>query len=316
VKGEEANIATFSIDEHKDVAIVHEDEWCRIIVKPQGLATMGSDDRSLMKHSALLMPERFQIGVSYRKTIPCHRLDRATGGIVVCSKSKESELCIRLCFRYKLIQKRYCAIVSGNITSDEGMINLKVSGKDACTKYQVVNRSPSRQFGTITTVNLWPITGRRHQLRKHMQEFGHFILGDTRYSHAANWPNGIDRLFLWAVEVDLPHPNDVSLALHKMKVNIDDIANDIKNYDSENDDDDDQDDRLSKKLVGDQDAQGLEHKSDDVVPKDKKRKLSAVGNPDSTAMFVHQLSSLLEGSDRLKIQIDEPKYYQEFRMKS
>lgn len=306
-QGAVSTSSTFSINEYGAVTVVHEDDWCRIIVKPQGVATMGSDDRSLMKDRVLIMPERFQYGVSYRKAIPCHRLDRATGGIVVCSKSKESETCIRLCFRYKFIQKRYCAIVSGHMEHDEGLINFKVSGKDAFTKYQVIQRSASKQYGTITTVNLWPITGRRHQLRKHLQELGHHILGDTRYSHAAQWPQGIDRLFLWAVEIDLPHPRVVSEVLQRLKVDIDDLSKDIKNFDSENDDEDE--------VEGAVIVAGEEGTNDHENHQDKKRKVDNTGNHEKSlnVSLVSQLSSNLHGCERLKIAIKEPKYYQEFR---
>lgn len=277
----------FSLHEYDKVEILFEDDWSRVIIKPQGMATMGSDDKSLIKHPVLIMAERFEIGMAYRKAIPCHRLDRATGGIVVCSKSKESEICIRLCFRHKLIQKRYRAMVAGSISEDEGFINFPISGKEACTKFKVVERTNSKKYGSITTVDLWPITGRRHQLRKHLQELGHFILGDKRYSHAAQWPGSIDRLFLWAVEIEFPHPKNVACALESMHVDIDDISKEIKNFDSENEDD-----------------EFIQYPSKKKARKEK------------TEIFCNyeRLGKLLNGHPTLKICIAEPMYYREFRI--
>lgn len=195
------------------IRIVEEDDsWYRVIVKPQGMATMGvteQDVETLINSPAMMIdPNRKK----YRKAVPCHRLDRATGGLVLCSKSKAAEVSLTTCFRLHEVKKRYRAIVRGTLEPLEGTINAPVDGQPSETKYKVVCCTPSYQYGTVTTVDLWPVTGRRHQLRKHLLGTGHPILGDHRYSSALDWPHApyTNTLFLWALEIEFPHKGGIT----------------------------------------------------------------------------------------------------------
>jgi len=103
-----------------------------------------------------------------------------------------------------------------------GIIDTKISEKDAITLYSSVLYTPSAQYGWITTVDLWPITGRKHQLRRHLQSIGHFIVGDRRHSHSLDWPSEFTPMLLWALEVKFPHPQyhlDGSLERNGVKLN-------------------------------------------------------------------------------------------------
>lgn len=203
------------------IVIVSEDDWYRVIIKPQGMSTMGkkngSNEETLTNSDYMLLPNYSKDNVSYKKARPCHRLDSATGGLVVCAKSHDAERYIKIAFMEKDVKKRYRAIVQGRLEPDEGEITLPLSGQESLTLYKVTHYTPSLQYGWITTVDLFPVTGRKHQLRKHLQALGHPILGDRRYSFASTWPKsvksigGIDltgRLFLHSLEVNFPHPED------------------------------------------------------------------------------------------------------------
>lgn len=188
------------------IRIVQEDEnWYRVIVKPQGMATMGMVGHETLHNSPamLILPAR----IKYKKATPCHRLDRATGGLVLCSKSKAAESSLTGCFRLHEVKKRYRAIVSGQLDQPEGIIDTPIDGMPSETRYKVALVTPSRQYGHVTTVDLWPITGRKHQLRKHLLGIGHPILGDHRYTSALVWPLPpyTHTLFLWALEISFPH---------------------------------------------------------------------------------------------------------------
>ena len=65
----------------------------------------------------------------------------------------------------------------------QGLVEVPLQGKHAVTRYQAVLHTPCAHRGSIclTTVHLWPLTGRTHQLRRHMQHLGTPMLGDTRY---------------------------------------------------------------------------------------------------------------------------------------
>ena len=114
--------------------------------------------------------------------MPCHRLDSSTGGLVVCSKSKASEVSLMKSFRSKFIKKTYLAIVAGKLEPFSGTIDSKVGDKDARTLYEVVKYTRSAQYDWLSTVKLWPVTGRKHQLRRHMAELRHAIIGDRRFT--------------------------------------------------------------------------------------------------------------------------------------
>lgn len=188
----------------------------RVVIKPQGISTMGKAVHgkiSLMRRDEMLLPGAIQNNISYKKAIPCHRLDNSTGGLVICSVTRHAEVCIKMCFKQKLIHKRYRAIVPGKLEPKEGSIATPVGDRESLTKYSVVDYSRSSRYGWISTVDLWPITGRRHQLRKHLLSIGHPILGDKRYSQAHSSPErigGKELMFLWSLEVSFPHPKNTN----------------------------------------------------------------------------------------------------------
>lgn len=141
------------------------------------------------------------------------------------------------------MRKRYRALCVGALAG-EGTVEEPVSGKAAVTKYKVVECTPSGRYGKkkgplkvpvlqrkvliftsslplslssifffntigfVTTVDLWPVTGRKHQLRRHLASLGHPILGDDRHGgprHKASVRPG-ENMCLWALEVTLEHP--------------------------------------------------------------------------------------------------------------
>jgi 23S rRNA-/tRNA-specific pseudouridylate synthase len=224
----------------KHIAIVSEDEWYRVIIKPQELATMGQKGLTLLNSNEMLLPDAIQLNLKYKKAVPCHRLDKSTGGLVLCSKSKISESMIKLSFRNKLVSKKYIALAIGKIEPLKGIINSKMKNKNALTKYEVITYTNSTQYEFITTVLLYPITGRKHQLRKHLHSIGHPIVGDKRYSLGYNGPQSInvnannntgnmeinkDLLYLWSIGIEFPHPKDYYEFFLSKKTKIDNDMN-------------------------------------------------------------------------------------------
>ncbi len=105
------------------------------------------------------------------------------------------------------ISKRYRAILAGHLMPMEGTVSIPVNGREAHTSYKVIEHSRALKYGSwITTVDLFPATGRTHQLRQHCAHLGHPILGDAKYT-----PEGADRMVgkgmcLWAAALQLAHP--------------------------------------------------------------------------------------------------------------
>ncbi len=119
-----------------------------------------------------------------------HRLDRATSGLMVIAKTQRALSRLTVHFRRRLVEKRYLALVHGNVSEDEGVIVAPIGrdsnkrpqwrvmegGKDAETRFRVRER-----LAAATLVELEPVTGRTNQLRIHCAHAGHPILGDALY---------------------------------------------------------------------------------------------------------------------------------------
>ena len=161
-----------------------------------------------------------------------HRLDMDTSGVLVVAARKAVHRALCEQFRERIPEKRYVAIVDGHVEADSGEIDLPIgrdweerprrkvdheSGKPSQTRFEVVERAELNGRKT-TRVRLFPVTGRTHQLRIHMDAIGHPILGDNLYGTPASQAAG-DRLYLharWlrfvdpdtgeAVEIDAPIP--------------------------------------------------------------------------------------------------------------
>jgi len=145
---------------------------------------------------------------SLGKPTPVHRLDAATGGLLLLAKTKAAEAALKDCFARRTCRKRYRAILDGELDrpSCRGEVRLAVRGKEAMTGYEVVRHVRSRRGGWISVVDLYPVTGRKHQLRKHMKSLGCAILGDARYGFIPSEDNIYSRLCLWHMEISFPHP--------------------------------------------------------------------------------------------------------------
>lgn len=144
-----------------------------------------------------------------------HRLDRDTSGVVLLATPAADRRALDAAFQERRVLKRYLAVVAGRAEAldDEGelrdrlardprrrdrMVVVPRGGDGALTRYRVCRRGP-----TTTLVELWPVTGRTHQLRVQLAARGAPILGDRLYGEAASAP----RLLLHACEVDLELPD-------------------------------------------------------------------------------------------------------------
>ena len=122
-----------------------------------------------------------------------HRIDKNTSGLLVVAKSEGSHACLAKQFFDHTIERRYIALVWGNMEADEGTVTgniarsvkdrLKMAvyddpaiGKHAVTHYRVLKR-----FGYVTLIECRLETGRTHQIRVHMEHIGHPLFNDERY---------------------------------------------------------------------------------------------------------------------------------------
>lgn len=148
-----------------------------------------------------------------------HRLDMATSGLVIFALNYESQKRMSKLFELREIHKHYIADVAGVINHEKGEIVSPIicdwpqrpkqkidwlNGKLGHTHFEVIQRHSSDKTSS-TRVKLTPITGRTHQLRIHMEQIGHPILGDQLYHHPGINDNKA-RLHLHARALEFEHP--------------------------------------------------------------------------------------------------------------
>lgn len=290
-KNDDKNISN-NILRHMIKIIQEDDTWYRIILKPQGLPTMGDTSVETLQNSdQMLLPDALKNHVKYKKAVACHRLDSATGGLVLCSKSIEAEASIKASFRDREVYKRYRAIVIGRLEPAVGVIDTPLSGQPAVTKYQVVSYTKSFQYTWITTVDVWPHTGRRHQLRKHLKEIGHSIINDPKYCVANEWcsaPGFNGKMFLWALELRFPHKGMKDIQSSGSRTLHDTSAN------------------QSTESISDSSNNTNKHSADGALSS------TALSSSSLEEDIYHDTDRLL-GYPLIKVSIDEPDLYEEFR---
>lgn len=189
--------------------IVHHDHELLVLNKPSGLLSVpGKGDHlsdCLMARAQAVFPDALLV----------HRLDRDTSGVMVFAMTPYAQRHLGLQFEKRQVKKTYIARVWGVVGEKTGTVDLPLivdwpnrplqmvdhlNGKPAQTDWRVL-----RSDGQTTRMRLTPLTGRSHQLRVHMREIGHPILGDPFYSKgpARQFP----RLMLHAESLRVRHPD-------------------------------------------------------------------------------------------------------------
>lgn len=191
--------------------LLHRDRWLLAFDKPAGLLSVpgiGPEKQDCLATRA---------AAAYPGARIVHRLDRDTSGVIVMALDPDTHRELSRQFEARETEKRYIALGWGHAVAEHGTIDLPLRkaamgsalqivdhdlGRSAVTHWRVLERleAPAR-----TRFELTPITGRSHQLRVHLKELGHPILGDELYAppeaHAA-----APRLCLHAAMLACTHP--------------------------------------------------------------------------------------------------------------
>jgi tRNA pseudouridine32 synthase/23S rRNA pseudouridine746 synthase len=191
-----------------DPVILHMDDRIIVVDKPSGLLSVpgkleGRED-CLVSRLQAIHPDALLV----------HRLDCDTSGVIIFGRDKAAQGFLGQEFEKRRARKSYIARVHGVMEQDRGRVDLPLCadwpnrprqmvdherGRPAQTDWQVIARGADE-----TRVRLFPLTGRSHQLRVHMLELGHPILGDPIY--ATGPARDFPRLMLHAETLDLHHP--------------------------------------------------------------------------------------------------------------
>ncbi len=179
--------------------IVYEDKWILVINKKTGIVCHPANayQTGTIANAVAFYAQTLSRHVDPFRPGIIHRLDKNTTGLMIIAKADEAHWRIALQFERRTIRKQYFAVCEGDIELDGDRIDKPLAPhpattkrmitkpadpprqamfKDAVTDYRVVER-----FGGYTSVDLFPKTGRTHQLRVHMSSIGHPMVGDTLY---------------------------------------------------------------------------------------------------------------------------------------
>ena len=231
-----------------NIKIVYKDKNFLVIMKPAGLLMHASPhilkgnkyEKTLADWLLENYPETEKVGDEPKiKPGIVHRLDRDTSGVVVIARNQEFFDHLKNLFKKGEIKKTYSGLVEGKLPKKgkidkpigliHGSTRRSIRGrkmkmvKEAVTEYKSIKyiEKDDRHF---TLVEIYPKTGRTHQIRVHMASLGHPIIGDKMYGKAEN-PWGLKRQFLHAkslefslldgkrIKIEADLPNDLRLAL-------------------------------------------------------------------------------------------------------
>ena len=183
--------------------IVYEDNTIAVINKPAGIVVSGNQYRTI--ENALSTNLTLSTAVdAYKNAKPVHRLDHATSGLLLIAKTRKARVDLGKQFENKDIRKQYQAIVIGQ-PLPKGTIDLPIEDKPAWTNYKVLQSVNSLKNKQLSLLELIPITGRTHQLRIHLAQLGHPILGDKLYGTEGKILKK-KGLFLCSVGLSFRHP--------------------------------------------------------------------------------------------------------------
>lgn len=190
--------------------LIHRDHAILVANKPAGLLSVPGKGERLA--DCLLS----RVQAAFPEALLVHRLDRDTSGVMVFALTPAAQRHLGLQFERRHVRKTYVARVWGHPRQDTGTVDLPLAvdwpnrprqkvdhaeGRPAQTDWRVVRRDAD---GTAR-LRLTPHTGRSHQLRVHMREIGHPILGDPFYAEGA--ARDFPRLMLHAESLRLRHPD-------------------------------------------------------------------------------------------------------------
>ena len=193
------------------IKIVYEDRWLVVVEKNPGILSMAAGHRSLNVKSVL--DDYFKKTGQKCRAHVVHRLDRDTSGLMVYAKDIETEQIFEHNWHEIVYDRRYVAVVSGEVVENEGTISnwlkdnsayvtysspVDNGGKFAVTHYRVLDRTTEHSL-----VEFKLETGRKNQIRVHSADMGHPVCGDPKYG---NGDDPIHRLCLHAFMLCFWHP--------------------------------------------------------------------------------------------------------------
>src|SRR5579872_1594618 len=244
ILGEPERTPLKAVAEDIPLEIVYEDDDLAVINKPAGMmvhagagASEEARNRGTLVNALLHHMESLSGAAGELRPGIVHRLDKETSGLIVVAKNDEAHRKLSAQFAARQVRKKYLALVHGWVKKDSGTIAQSISrdrvrrtrmttkregGRAAVTHYRVARRLDTR-FGKFTLLDVKIDTGRTHQIRVHMADIGHPVVGDTTYG-APRQARGksavisLARNFLHSAELEFRHPTTGEIVAMKSEI--------------------------------------------------------------------------------------------------
>lgn len=196
---------------HPMLKIVYEDAYLIVVEKKEGLLSVATDHQK-ERTAQHILSEYVKRTHRNNRVFVVHRLDRETSGLMMYAKDEKTQHTLRDNWHDIVVDRRYVSIVMGDMERDQGQIrtwltdrklyvsssNYDDGGKLSITHYKTIKRANG-----FSMMELDLETGRKNQIRVHMSELGHPVVGDQRYGCEID-PLG--RLALHAFKLCFYHP--------------------------------------------------------------------------------------------------------------
>lgn len=200
--------------QHPKLKLIYEDDYIAIVDKKEGLLTMATHRESHETTAYSILKNHLKKANPRAELYTVHRLDRETSGVLMFAKTKAIQQALQENWHQVVTKRLYCALVEGcpqhtedTITSwlTENKKSLRVSssptdngGQKAVTHYKV-----NKTNGAYSLLEVQLETGRKNQIRVHMAEIGHPVVGDKKYGKGLS---SIKRIGLHAQILEFIHP--------------------------------------------------------------------------------------------------------------
>lgn len=182
--------------------VIFEDQHLAVVNKPAGVPTSGNYFRTL-ENALPFNVQKSEEKDALPSPLPTHRLDNPTSGLLICAKTRKSLTELHKAFKENQIQKTYSALVKAK-TEKEFVIDSLIDDKEARTRGKTIEYYQFREE-SFSLVELFPETGRTHQLRIHLSQLGHPIVQDELYGGISKAFQK-KKLFLIASGLEFLHP--------------------------------------------------------------------------------------------------------------
>lgn len=206
--------------------IIYEDNDFLVLNKPSGMIVNNADttkgEETLQDWLEGKFLKEDDGSDFYSRAGIVHRLDKETSGIILVAKTPQAFLELQRQFKERIVKKTYLALAHGRVEPEEGIINVPVGrlpwnrkqfgvvagGRDSVTRYKVL-QSYTLYATPYTLLELYPETGRTHQIRVHLKHINHPIFADFLYAGRKTSRNDrkiLSRVFLHAAKISFAHP--------------------------------------------------------------------------------------------------------------